>query len=176
MEPGKIYGYAGKVCYCPPNPPTQWQRPMNKDRGNQRMTNNILKYLEGLEERERNSTPGPWSIYGATGEGTWIAQHRVLPNGYYELVDYAYAYDRKRHDNALLIIIQRNEFPKLLSAMREMIEALNDIGNHWCGYSAEHVSEDWKILLEQVYENRKHACSALQKVEQILCETNKGEK
>ena len=44
----------------------------------------------------------------------------------------------------------RNEFPKLLSAMREMVGALNDIGNHWCGYSAEHASEDWKILLEEV--------------------------
>ena len=124
------------------------------------MTNNILKYLEGLEERERNSTPGPWSIYGATGEGTWIAQHRVLPNGYYELVDYAYAYDRKRHDNALLIIIQRNEFPKLLSAMREMVSRLRIIH--------EEVSEGYNVKTE--------ASMVLEKVEQILCETNKGEK
>ena len=143
------------------------------------MTNNsnkLLKYLEGLEELEKKATPAPWSVYGATGEGMYIAQYKALSNGYFELIDYAYAYDRKRQKNALFIINQRNEFPKLLSAMREMIGALNDIGNHWCGYSAEHVSEDWKILLEQVYENRKHACGTLQKVEQILCETNKGEK
>lgn len=26
-EPGKVYGYAGKWCYCPKDPATQYQRP-----------------------------------------------------------------------------------------------------------------------------------------------------
>lgn len=122
------------------------------------MTNNILKYLEGLEELEKKATPAPWSVYGATGEGMYIAQYKALSNGYFELIDYAYAYDRKRRENALFIINQRNEFPKLLSAMREMASRLRIIH--------EEVSEGYNVKTE--------ASMVLEKVEQILCkEENK---
>ena len=38
-EPGKIYGYAGKWCYCPENPISVYRRPASKERPQQRDNN-----------------------------------------------------------------------------------------------------------------------------------------
>ena len=116
------------------------------------MTNNILKYLERLEKIEAGASKSPWYL----GHCSECDESADIDGGSGGLT---IATAVHRRDQAFICSV-RNEFPKLLSAMREMVSRLRIIH--------EEVSEGYNVKTE--------ASMVLEKVEQILCETNKGEK
>lgn len=111
------------------------------------MSDTILKFLKELEELEKKATPGEWNAYDWT-EFPRKDEYNGCIRIESETTITAFCFGGKINYDALLISQSRNALPKLLKAMRILLDVC-ELDKHCSGHGCKEVCSN---AIEQVEE------------------------